>query len=116
MEMLFDREGEWEQAQPGITRHLVNGHRMTYIAYRFEPGAIFPLHDHPQEQLCLLQRGSLTCLIGKETIPLSTGNALLIPENMPHSIAGGPEGALLNCVLSPRRTPETDYRLSGSKV
>jgi quercetin dioxygenase-like cupin family protein len=89
----------------------VDGERMTCIVYRFEPNAIFPLHHHPQEQLCLLRSGSLTCTAGDETVSLSGDHPYIIPENLPHSIRSGPEGAELLCVLSPRRTPETSYRI-----
>lgn len=107
-------EGEWQPAMPGITKRTLEGGRMTYIRYRFEPEAVFPLHRHGQEQLVILGGGSARCEIENSVTEMQPGEAIFIPFDAPHRITAGADGALIHCVLSPRRTAETNYELLES--
>lgn len=102
---VFEKEGDWEAAQPGIVKRSFTGQHITYVRYLFEPGATFALHRHAQEQLCLLEYGTLTCTIDKQRVSLTAREVMLIPVNVPHTMSAGDSGALLNCVLSPPRSP-----------
>ncbi len=121
----FEKEGTWEPAQlpspvtptpsagcpiPGIVKRSFGGEHMTYIRYRFESGATFPLHRHPQEQLCLVERGMLQCHIDDEVVSLTPERAVIISQNVPHTMTAGEDGALLSCILSPPRTSQTEYQ------
>ena len=43
-----------ETPYAGIERRVLNTAKATVQEYRFEPGATFPLHHHPQEQITLV--------------------------------------------------------------
>jgi len=40
---------------PGVRRRTVHSERATVTEYMFEPGATFPRHRHPQEQVTLVE-------------------------------------------------------------
>ena len=47
-----------DQPFAGIERATCSTERTTLVRYRFEPGATFPLHSHPEEQLTVVLEGS----------------------------------------------------------
>jgi quercetin dioxygenase-like cupin family protein len=48
-----------EQVMPGVTRQTVHGERQTMVRYVYEPGSVFPVHMHPQEQCTIVISGRI---------------------------------------------------------
>ena len=48
-----------EEPFPGLRRRTFDGSGATVNEYCFEPGASFPLHRHPQEQITLVVDGTV---------------------------------------------------------
>ncbi|MFQ6077253.1 MAG: cupin domain-containing protein [Candidatus Bathyarchaeia archaeon] len=67
---------------------LGSGENMTLIRILIQPGAVFPDHSHPNEQIgtCLEGRGVLTS--GGESLEVAPGVSWTIPPNETHSFVG----------------------------
>src|SRR4051812_26694825 len=56
-----------EQPADGIERQLFIGNRMMMVRFRFRPFLVTPQHDHPHEQMTIVERGRVRFFIeGKE--------------------------------------------------
>ncbi len=99
----------WEEVYPGVRRRIVGAERLTLTTYRFAPGGRFPKHSHAQEQVVLVQEGSMTFASPGQTVTVSRDHVLIIPPGVPHEATAGPDGAVLVGVVVPARQSATDY-------
>jgi quercetin dioxygenase-like cupin family protein len=93
------------QAPRGITRTPLMqedlstpGREAVQVLVGFEPGAAFPAHSHPGEELVYVTRGSLEYTIaGQSPVTLEAGDVLFIPARAVHSVrnVGKDEGTEL---------------------
>lgn len=72
-----------------------------------EPGALVPLHSHPNEQLGLIIEGELVFTVDGEDHSLTRGYAFQFPGQLEHAARAGPEGCTALDVFAP---PREDYR------
>ncbi|MCC6312886.1 MAG: cupin domain-containing protein [Thermomicrobiales bacterium] len=93
-----------EAVLPGITRSVIHGERQTVVRYCYEPGAVFPMHAHPEEQITLVLSGRIIFEVEGESIELGAGGVAVLPANVPHGarVVGDEPVETLNA-LSPRR-------------
>jgi quercetin dioxygenase-like cupin family protein len=93
-----------EAVAAGITRQTVQGDRSTVVRYVYQPGAVFPVHAHPEEQTTVVLTGRITFAAGGREITLGPGQSLLVPPDLPHGawVVGDQAVESIN-VLSPRR-------------
>lgn len=92
---------------------LGSGDNMTLIRITAQPGATFPEHSHPNEQIgtCLKGEGELTS--GGKSIKVELGMSWTIPANEPHSfVAKGDVPVLIHEAWSP---PREDYLSMAKK-
>ena len=87
----------------GIKARAVNGDRLTMAVVDLAPNAISPEHKHENEQLGFVIRGSMTMRIGDEVLELHAGDTYVIPSEVEHGAAAGPEGATITDVFAPIR-------------
>ncbi|HET9103917.1 MAG TPA: cupin domain-containing protein [Solirubrobacteraceae bacterium] len=92
-----------EQPYPGIDRRVLGTEKATVQQYRFDAGATFPLHRHPQEQTTLVIEGEVALTAGGETRTLAAGGWSIIPGEVEHGITAGPAGARFIAILVPPR-------------
>lgn len=74
-----------------------------------EPGSSFALHNHPEEQLMIVLRGSTEELILDQKVPMKVGDALYLPAFMVHGGHNSPQGCDVLDVFWPVR--EADYQV-----
>ena len=93
-----------EDVLSGVTRQVVNGENQTMVRYVYQPGAVFPEHHHPQEQITVVLSGQIEFTVDGEKMVLHAGDASVIPANVPHGarVIGTEVVETLNA-LSPRR-------------
>ena len=80
--------------QPGITRTdlqqldlSVPGRRAIQVLVEFAPGAEFPRHSHPGEELVYMVEGELEYqLDGRPPVRLAAGQVLFIPSGAIHAV------------------------------
>ena len=87
----------------GIKARAVKGERMTMAVVDLAPNAISPEHRHENEQLGFVIRGSMTMRIGDEVLELKAGDTYVIPSDVEHGAAAGPDGATVTDVFAPLR-------------
>lgn len=93
-----------EEVAPGITRQIVHGERQTMVRYVYAPGAVFPTHAHPEEQVTVVVSGRIAFEIAGTHHELGPGDVAVIPSNVPHGarVVGEQMVETFNA-LSPRR-------------
>jgi quercetin dioxygenase-like cupin family protein len=101
----FSHADELERVRiwDGLTARLAVGKEASLVAIEIEPNSVVPEHRHPNEQTGFLVRGSMTFTIGGETQELRPGAMWVIPADVPHDVAAGPEGAFLVELFAPPR-------------
>ncbi len=87
----------------GIAARAINGERMTIAVVDMEPNAVLPEHQHDNEQLGFVVRGSMTMRIGNEMLELHAGDTYSIPSGVEHGAAAGPEGCTVADAFAPTR-------------
>jgi quercetin dioxygenase-like cupin family protein len=84
---------ENEQLSPVFSRQVIHGDNMTVARVYLKKGASVPEHSHHNEQISMMEQGSLKfVLAGVEKI-IKPGEILRIPPHVPHSAE-----ALEDCV------------------
>lgn len=93
-----------EQVFPGVTRQTIQAANQTLIRYVYLPGAVFPDHHHPEEQVTAVLTGQIEFTVAGESYLLGPGDVATIPSNVPHGakVIGSLTVETLN-TLSPRR-------------
>jgi quercetin dioxygenase-like cupin family protein len=99
----FDEIGP-ETPYDGIARRVMTTAKATVQEYCFDPGATFPLHHHPQEQITLVLEGAVSFSADRQTHELSAGAWSVVPGDVEHGITAGPAGARFIAILVPART------------
>jgi unsaturated pyranuronate lyase len=92
-----------EQVSDGIQRQMFVGNRMMICRFRFRPFLVTPEHDHPHEQMTIVERGKVRFFIeGKEQIA-STGDVLHFPSKCWHGATMMDEEVVLIDIFTPLR-------------
>jgi len=97
----------------GILARVVEGAEMTFAVVELDPHAVALLHQHTNEQIGIVLRGTMTFKIGSETRVLKAGDTYEIPANVPHEATAGPDGAAVIDVFAPIRA---DWRRFTAKA
>lgn len=92
-----------EQISEGIERQMVVGNRMMICRFRFRPYLVTPEHDHPHEQMTIIERGKVRFFVeGKEQIA-SAGDVLHFPPKCWHGATMMDEEVVLIDIFTPLR-------------
>ena len=92
-----------EQVADGIQRQMLVGDRMMICRFRFKPFLVTPEHDHPHEQMTIVERGKVRFFIeGKERIA-SAGDVLHFPSQTWHGATMMDEEVVLIDIFTPVR-------------
>lgn len=84
--------------RPGVDGATLETRDLTVTAYRYQPGAVWEEHAHPEDQLTLLLSGdALRFTVAGRELALRPGELILIPGDTPHSaVVGDAEVTTLN--------------------
>src|SRR4051812_20239392 len=88
----------------GVLARVVEGEKMSFAAIELAPDSVVVQHQHPNEQIGMVLRGSLTFTIGGERRLLKAGDTYNIPAGIPHDAVTGPDGAVVIDVFAPVRS------------
>jgi len=93
-----------EEVFPGISRQVVHGESQTMVRYTYAPGSVFPIHEHPEEQITVVVSGQITFSVDGRDVTLAPDAVTVIPANVPHGarVVGSEPVETFNA-LSPRR-------------
>jgi quercetin dioxygenase-like cupin family protein len=91
-----------ENLTPQLARQMIHTDTMTIARIEAKKGALVPEHQHANEQVTTVEKGSMRFVLGGETFLVGAGQSLHIPSNVPHS-AETLEDTVVIDVFSPRR-------------
>ena len=87
-----------------LQRHDLNipGHEILQARVDFAPGASFPRHKHPGEEIIYVTSGTLEYEIAGEWVTVKAGEVLFVPDGVTHAArnnSGEPAAELATYVL-----------------
>lgn len=92
-----------ERVADGIERQMLVGDQMMICRFRFKPFLETPQHDHPHEQMTIVERGKVRFFIeGKEQIA-KAGDVLHFPSQCWHGATMMDEEVVLIDIFTPLR-------------
>jgi quercetin dioxygenase-like cupin family protein len=92
-----------ERLEEGIERQMIVGEKMMVCRLRLAPRIVTPPHDHPHEQITLVEKGPVLFTIGDERRIARTGDMLHFPPNSWHGATMLDEEVVLIDIFSPIR-------------
>jgi quercetin dioxygenase-like cupin family protein len=98
-----------EEVYDGVLRCSFDSAKATVTSYSFAPGASFPLHRHPQEQITLVEAGEVEMTVGDRVESLAAGDWSVVEGEVEHGIRAGADGARVLAIVIPRRASTDAY-------
>jgi quercetin dioxygenase-like cupin family protein len=92
-----------EQIADGIERQMIWGERMMVCRLRMAPHVVTPIHDHPHEQVTLVERGRVRFVVGGAEVVSAPGDVLHFPAHCRHGATTLEEEVVLIDIFSPIR-------------
>ena len=92
-----------EILEEGIERQLVVGDDLMLCRLRFAPHVVTAAHDHPHEQITLVERGRARFTIGSEERIAQAGDVLHFPSGCWHGATMLDEEVVLIDIFTPLR-------------
>lgn len=92
-----------EQLEEGIQRQMIVGENVMICRLRFAPNIVTPAHDHPHEQMTLVEKGRVLFTIGSEQRIAKAGDVLHFPSGTWHGATMLDEEVILVDIFSPIR-------------
>ena len=103
---------QFTELSPGANSRLISGRGAQLSFISMDPGSVFGLHIHPEEQIMSVFRGSIDERILDGVAAMKKGDLLLLPGNMVHGGTNGPLGCDGLDVFWP---PRPDYAAKMDK-
>jgi quercetin dioxygenase-like cupin family protein len=92
-----------EKLTQGIERQMIHGERVMVCRLRFAPGTVTPAHEHPHEQLTIVEMGRARFVVGGEERVCGPGDVLLFPGGFWHGATILDEETVVIDIFSPPR-------------
>ena len=92
-----------EPLEAGIERQMIVGEKMMLCRLRFAPHVVAAAHDHPHEQITIVERGSVLFTIGHEERIAQAGDVLHFPPGTWHGATIRDQEVVLLDIFSPIR-------------
>jgi len=91
-----------EQLNDLVARQMIHGETMTIARIHLRKGAVVPMHQHPNEQISMVEHGRLRFVIAGQERIVQGGDMIAIPPNAPHLVEAL-EDSLATDLFSPVR-------------
>jgi quercetin dioxygenase-like cupin family protein len=91
----------------GVLARTVDGELCSIAVVELDSESVVAEHRHPNEQLGVVLRGSVSFRVGDEERVLGPGGTWRIPPDTPHEVHVGADGAVVLDVFSPPRADWT---------
>jgi quercetin dioxygenase-like cupin family protein len=96
----------------GTERQMIVGERVMVCRLRFAPRVVTPPHEHPHEQITLVERGRVLFTVGDEQRVAEAGDVLHFPPGSWHGATMLEEEVVLLDIFSPIRE---DFLNNGNR-
>lgn len=98
-----------EEPYPGLRRRTFDSAGATVNEYTFAPGARFPQHRHPQEQITVVLEGKVTMTVDGRSSELLAGAWSVVGPGVEHGITAKSGPARILAIVVPRREGADGY-------
>ena len=85
-----------------LGRKMIHGRHITVARISLRKGAVVPMHNHPNEQISMLERGALRFVLPGEERILRAGDVLVIPPDAPHMVEALEDSLAVDLFSPPR--------------
>ncbi len=92
-----------EHLEPGVERQMIVGENLMICRLRIAANVVTPVHDHPHEQMTLVERGRVLFTIGDQQRIAEAGDVLHFPPGTWHGATMLDEEVILLDIFSPIR-------------
>ena len=92
-----------ENLGDGIERQMIVGEKLMICRLKFPPLTVTTPHDHPHEQITIVEKGRAKFIIGSEEKIVGAGDVLHFPSNLWHGATMLEEEVVLIDIFSPIR-------------
>lgn len=93
----------FEQIAAGIERQMIVGDKLMICRFRFAPFVVTPQHDHPHEQMTIVEQGRVRFFIEGEEKIARPGDVLHFPSKCWHGATMLDEEVVLIDIFTPPR-------------
>jgi len=93
---------ENEKLNATTSRQVIHGEKITVAKMHLKKGCVVPEHKHHNEQLSVVEQGSLRFKLGDAEQVLGPGDVLRIPPNVPHSVVALEDSIAVDLFSPPR--------------
>ncbi len=76
---------EAEALNPGLTRQMLHGEKLSFARLQIKNGTVVPRHQHVNEQVSVVTRGAIRFRFDDQEIVVAKGEMILIPPDVPHA-------------------------------
>ena len=92
-----------EQLPDGVERQMIVGENLMICRIKFPPFAVATQHEHPHEQMTIVEKGHTRFIVGDEEKIVEAGDVIHIPPNSRHGARMLDEEVVLIDIFSPIR-------------
>jgi quercetin dioxygenase-like cupin family protein len=92
-----------ERIGEGIERQMIVGAQLMICRLRFEPHVDTPAHEHPHEQITIVERGRVRFVVGNQERIAQPGDVLHFPSGCWHGATMLDEEVVLVDIFTPLR-------------
>lgn len=93
----------YEKLDNGVLRQMVVGEKLMICRVTFPPNVTAEAHDHPHEQMTIVEKGRARFIIGAVEREVSPGDVIHITPGMWHGATMLDEEVVLIDIFSPIR-------------
>ena len=104
-----------ETLEEGIERQLVVGEDLMLCRLRFAPNIVTAAHDHPHEQITMVERGRVLFTIGSDERIAQAGDVLHFPSGCWHGATMLDEEVVLIDIFTPVREDFLTHNGNGNE-
>jgi quercetin dioxygenase-like cupin family protein len=105
-----------EELGGGVSRQMIVGERLMVCRLHFAPHVVTQAHDHPHEQITLVERGRVRFIIGSEERIAQAGDVLHFPSGCWHGATMLDEEVVLIDIFTPLREDFLKKNLNGGNL
>ncbi|HXA64002.1 MAG TPA: cupin domain-containing protein [Bryobacteraceae bacterium] len=91
-----------EQMNPLFMRQVIHGKTMTVARLNVRKGCSVPEHSHHNEQISMVEKGSMRFVLGGVEQVVRAGEVLQIPPHVPHSAEALEDCSVVDLFSPPR--------------
>ena len=105
-----------EKIGDGIERQMIVGDQLMVCRLRFAPHVVTAAHDHPHEQITIVEQGRVLFTIENEERAAQTGDILHFPSGCWHGATMLDEEVTLIDIFTPIREDFLPQKTEGDEV